>query len=450
MQKFFRWTGGAAVAILAIAPIAGWAQDAKPAGKQVKDQAEFDLYDAVKKDVLQNNGGKEVQDLDAWKQHNPDSDYKDDRELMYVQAYNLAKQPDKALAKAKELMGKDLNAMFPPPTGPTQVLNLYLETVKAALSLPTPTPDQSAVGVEAAHKILDYKNTPPGVKPEDWGPAKKTLDEAANAVIYRAAIAPCVEANQKKDYPTAEAACRKAAEQFPDKSLIVYNLGIALRGQNKHDQAIWEFARAAAMDPTLGGTANGAQITNFVKTYYHNLHGADDGLDQIQQQAKGSAEPPGGFHVQTAQEGAEAKQKEFETSHPDIALWMRLKATLASDQGQQYFDSSMKDAEVPELTGTVLESKCRARELQVAVPLPDATGAPTPEITLKLVNDAGAPSPLSGKAESGRITFKGVAQSFTRDPFMLTMTIDKKDIKDLKVTPCAAAPAAGKKKGKAR
>ena len=106
----------------------------------------------------------------------------------------------------------------------------------------------------------------------------------------------------------------------------------------------------------------------------------------------------------------------------------------------------MKDAEVPELTGTVLESKCRARELQVAVPLPDATGPLTPEITLKLVNEAGAPSPLSGKAESGRITFKGVAQSFTKEPFMLTMTIDKKDIKDLKVTPCAAAPTAGKKK----
>jgi hypothetical protein len=88
----------------------------------------------------------------------------------------------------------------------------------------------------------------------------------------------------------------------------------------------------------------------------------------------------------------------------------------------------------------VLESKCRAKELQVAVPLPDATGAPVPEITLKLA------TPLTGKAESGMVTFTGVASAFSRDPFMLTMTIDKKDIKDLNVTPCAPTTVRKKKK----
>jgi hypothetical protein len=227
--------------------------------------------------------------------------------------------------------------------------------------------------------------------------------------------------------------------------MIAYNLGVSLRSQHKDDPAIWQFARAVAMDPTLGGGATATQITNFVNTYYRNLHGSDEGLDQLKQQAKASATAPAGFHVQTATEIAEAKEKEFETSHPDIALWMKLKATLSSETGQQYFDSGMKGAQVPELTGTVLESKCRARELQVAVPLPDATGAPVAEITLKLVNEAGAPSPLTGKAETGRVTFKGVAEAFSKEPFMLTMTIDKKEIKDLKVTPCAAAPATVRK-----
>jgi hypothetical protein len=149
--------------------------------------------------------------------------------------------------------------------------------------------------------------------------------------------------------------------------------------------------------------------------------------------------PPADLHIKTAQEIAEEKQKEFETTHPDIALWMKLKATLTSDQGQQYFDSSMKDAQVPELKGTVIESKCRAKELQVAVPLPDATGPLVAEITLKLE------TPLTGKAESGVVSFAGVASAFSHEPFMLTMTIDKKDIKDLKVTPCAA-PIPKKKK----
>jgi tetratricopeptide (TPR) repeat protein len=440
VQKFSRWIGGAAaLAVLTIAATTGWAQDAGAPKKAVKDQAEFDLYDAVTKDLLQNNGAKAVTDLDAWKQHNPDSAYKDDREVMYLKAYELAKDYDKELAKAKELMGHDLDAMFPDPAeGPKQVLPVYFAAVTAASLLQNPTPEQLAVGVEAAHKILDYKRDPKGIDPAAWATAKQQLAAAANALLYKAAFLPPYQAEQAKQYDTAVAGYQKAMADYPNDPSLAYRLGITYRAQHKDDLAIWQFARVVGIDPTLKGTAKAADITKFVNTYYHNLHGSDEGLDQIVQQAKASPAPPADFHLKTAQEIAEAKQKEFETSHPDIALWMRLKATLTSDQGQQYFDSGMKGAAVPELTGTVLESACRAKELKVAVPLPDATGAPVPEITLKLVNEAGAASPLPGKAESGRVTFAGVAESFTKDPFMLTMTIEKKDIKDLKVTPCAA------------
>lgn len=442
MQKFSRWIGGtAALAVMTMAATASWAQTAAAPEKKVKDQAEFDLYDAVKKDVLSNNGAKAVEDLNAWKQHNPDSEFKDDREAMYIQAYELAKQPDKELEKAKELMGHDLDAMFPDPAqGPKTVIQIYFGAVKAALSIQNATPEQLAVGVEAAHKLLDYKRVPAGVAPDAWATAKKQLDDAANAMLYTAAVLPATTADQKHDLDAGIAAWTKAMTEYPNKSTIPYHLGVDLRSQHKDDQAIWEIARAVAMDPTLGGAANATQITNFLNTYYRNLHGSDEGLDQLKQQAKDNPTAPAGFHIKTATEIAEEKQKEFETTHPDIALWMKLKATLTSDQGQSYFDSGMKGAQVPELTGTVLESKCRAKELQVAVPLPDATGAPTAEITLKLVNDAGAPSALTGKAETGRITFVGVAEAFSKEPFMLTMNIDKKDIKDLKVTPCAAAP----------
>jgi hypothetical protein len=96
----------------------------------------------------------------------------------------------------------------------------------------------------------------------------------------------------------------------------------------------------------------------------------------------------------------------------------------------------MKGAQVPELRGTVLEGKCRAKELLVAVPLPDATGPLVPEITIKLE------TPLTAKPETSQVTFVGVATEFTKDPtFMLTMTANPKtDIHDLKTSPCAAAP----------
>ncbi len=76
----------------------------------------------LRKICFPSNGAKAITDLDAWKQHNPDSAFKDDREVMYLQAYQMAKQWDKVLPKAKELMSQNLDAMFSDPAqGPRQV-----------------------------------------------------------------------------------------------------------------------------------------------------------------------------------------------------------------------------------------------------------------------------------------------------------------------------------------
>lgn len=441
MRQFYRFSSGVAAAaiVLAVASL-GAAQNAAPQEKKVKDQAEFDIYDAATKDILAKNGTKAVDDLNTWKQKYPDSDFKNDREVMYIQAYELNKQFDKLLDKAKELMAQNLDSLFPDPKdGPRQVLKVLFSATTAILQIPEPTPDQLDTARKAANQLKDYNRKPADVDDTGWNSARGSMTAAAQSALYRMSVTPAIQADAKKDCPGSEAAWAKALSDYPDKSEISYHLGVALRCDKKNDPALYEFARAVALDPTLGGAQNAATVTNFLKNYYTNYHGSADGLDQLEQQAKANPMPPADFHITTAQEIAEGKQKEFETTHPDIALWMKLKATLTSDQGAQYFESGMKGAQVPELKGTVLESKCRAKELQVAVPLPDATGPLVPEITLKLE------TPLTGKAESGVITFAGVADAFSGSPFMLTMTIDKKEIKDLKVTPCAAPPLRKKK-----
>jgi hypothetical protein len=90
------------------------------------------------------------------------------------------------------------------------------------------------------------------------------------------------------------------------------------------------------------------------------------------------------------------------------------------------------------MKGTLLEGKpaCKSKELLVAIPLPDQQGNPVAEITLKL--DA----PLAGKPEAGgTIQWKGVPKAFTKDPFMLTMEVEKAKLENLKSSPCAVAPA---------
>jgi len=119
---------------------------------------------------------------------------------------------------------------------------------------------------------------------------------------------------------------------------------------------------------------------------------------------------------------------------------------LADANGEEYFNGQLKDSAVPKLKGTVVEAtKCRAKEILVSIPLPGAQGAQKPEITLKLDN------PLTGKVEAGaQFQWEGVPTAFTKDPFMLTMDVEKAKVDGLKVTPCAAPARKGpasKKKG---
>ena len=68
----------------------------------------------------------------------------------------------------------------------------------------------------------------------------------------------------------------------------------------------------------------------------------------------------------------------------------------------------------------------------------DLDGGDNPEVTLKLEN------PLPGKAEKGtEIQFQGVPSAFTKEPFMLTFDVDRKD--KIEGWPAQAAPPAKKR-----
>jgi hypothetical protein len=160
--------------------------------------------------------------------------------------------------------------------------------------------------------------------------------------------------------------------------------------------------------------------------------------------AKASPLPPADLKIETATAILARKQAEFEQSNPQLALWMRIKGALADTNGATYFDNELKDSGVPPMKGTLLEGKpaCKSKELLVAIPLPDQHGNPVAEITLRLVDAEGKPAPLTGAPEAGgTIQWTGVPKAFTKDPFMLTMETEKAKVENLKMSPCAAAPA---------
>lgn len=426
---------------------------AKPAvhQKAVKDQTEYELYNNSLKDIQAQNFTKAIADLDQWKQKYPGSDFKDDREVYYIQAYAGAKQPDKALDVAGQLMNRDLTKVFDDPkSGPQMVVKVLFTAMSAAQQIPNPTPEQLATADKAAHMLMEYNTKPEGASDADWAKARDQMQAAAKATLLYLAMKPGADAMAKKDYPTAEAAFSKAQQAYPDSGQIAYQLGASEVAQqatnpNKVSMGIYEIARGAALDPAKGGIADPktrAEVDAYLKKIYTSWHGSDEGLDQLKQQALTSPTPPADFHIKTATEIATEKEAEFEKSNPQLALWMKIKAQLADTNGQQYFDTQLKDAAVPQLRGTLVEGKpaCHSKELIVAVPVPGPEGSPQPtlqpEITLKL--DA----PLSGKPEANtEFHWEGVPAAFTKDPFMLTMTVDKAKLEGLKVTPCSVAPA---------
>jgi hypothetical protein len=406
-------------------------------------QGEYDPYNEVVKDINTNNFTKALTDLEAWSQKFPESDYKDDRTAFYVQAYTAANQPAKALDMAAGLLSRDLNGAFPGDAGMPVIVRLLYNAVYAISHDPNPAPDAMAAGEKAAHLLMAFDQPIPGVSAADWEKARASMKEQATAALLYIAMQPGVQAMAKQpaDCAAAEAAYTRALNAYPDKTVLSWELGRALNCESKKQPerisaSIYEFERAAAIDPTLGDPKSDPnKVSSFADSAYVKVHGSDEGLAQLKQLVRQSPLPPEGFKIETATEIAEEKQAEFEKSNPQLALWMKIKGALLDTNGEQYFTDQLKDSQVPQLRGVLIEAKpaCRPKELTVAVPLPGARQSLQPEIRLVL------DKPLSGQPELNQeFHWEGVPTAFTKDPFLLMMDAEAAKIEGMKTAPCAA------------
>lgn len=451
----------AAAGVVGAMALTSVAQTAAPAAKkkEVKDQGEFEIYNQAIKDA--NNPAKLLQDLDTWAQKYPESDFKDDRAYMYMQAYSKVQpaQPQKVIEYGQQLMAKDLKTVFPDPGSQPNILTVLFQVAWNVATLPNPTPEQLALGEKAGKQLLDFiptyfvaTNKPATTSDKEWADARADIEKRAKLAMTTIKLAPANQALAKNDCATAEKLYRQALTESPDNAAVSYNLGRALSCMAKSNpdksaeyatKAIYQFVRAAVVDPTLGGTVDAKKITDYATGVYTQYHGSQEGLDQLKQQAKASPAAPEGFTIESSSAASARKQKEFAEKNPQLALWMGIKGQLSDTNGQQYFEGQLKDADVAgqggkrALKGTVIEGRpaCRSKELLVAIPEPGQQGA-KPEITLKL--DAA----LTGKPAPGEIEFDGVPRAFSKEPFMLTMEAEKAKVSGLKVEPCGASPAA--------
>jgi hypothetical protein len=412
--------------------------------KQYRNQAEYQLYDSAAKAVATNDFQKALALLNTWERDYADSDYRPDRQFLYVLAYAGAKQPAKAIDIAGSLLKKpDLESVLPSPANRVRLL---FAAAAAIQDVRVPTAEELAVSDQAARRLLEVSEKPEGLTDEAWTEARGQLQATAKRTLLFIALVPGTRAMERGDCATARAAFHRALEEHPDSVQAAWDLGSAelclyKTQPSRAVPAIYAFARAAAIDPAKGMVDPKWQqdtVGPFLEKVFQQYHGADpEALEQLKRLAAKSPFPPEGFDIKSATAIATEKQADFEKRNPQVSLWMKIKAALSDGDGAHYFTSDLQGASVPRLRGILVEAKpaCHPTELLVAVPVPDALTPPGPEISLKL---DGA---LPGKPELGaEFQWEGVPSAFSARPFLLTMETERSKIEGLKVTACAPVP----------
>jgi hypothetical protein len=406
--------------------------------RNYKDRAEYDLYNEVAQDFMGSNFAKAVTDLDQWSQKYPASEFKDDRQVLYVRAYAGAGQSPKAVDAAAVVLGNEkLSA-----ANSADMLRVLYAVVSSIQRIADPSSQQLATAEQAARRLKAFDTAPEGVTAAAWSATRADLESAAQAALLYINVLPASRAIKSNDCKAGEIAAEKALDQFPGSIqaawfLALADICLANADPAKVSTALYELARAAALDPAKGMADSKWQQSNvipYLEKVYTQFHGADpQGLKELKSMAVQSPRPPEGFAIKSAADIAREAQDDFERTHPELALWMKIKDALSGPAGERYFESELKGSGVPELEGTLVDARpaCRPLELRVSVPLPNQIHDSPDEIVLKLE------TPLNGQPELHTdFHWSGVPAAFSKEPFLLTMDVDPASLKNLNLTPC--------------
>lgn len=444
-----------AAALLVACAVAVHAQDrlASPAAekkKEWKERAEYELYESVTKSQDSNQW---LATLDKWKTQYPQSDFADLRRQLYLASYRALQRPRQTFDAAAEVLGDNPNNLV--------ALSAIVEHLYSVVPFgPAELTPQQSADLEIADKaaaqlrnnldvVCSKENRPPDMTEEQVAKAKPALRILAQRAIGYVAL-------ERRDYLKAQAELTRVLEMDSNQGQVSFWLGRTILAQNKtrpelQPVALYDFARAAVYDGAAGLSTGDRQTLNaYLKDVYVKYHGSADGLDKLLALAKSSALPPAGFTIESKGDIEKRKfeaEAELERANPALGLWKRIRAELEGEGGQAYFDASMKGAALPGNVNGVVKFKgklvgmmpaVRPRELVLAIENPDK-----PDVTLRL------DSALAGKMEPGaEIEFEGVADSFSKDPFMITFTVEKSKIEGWAgKVPAAPKKTAAKKAG---
>jgi len=393
--------------VLGPVPVRMFGQAAAPASaepqKNWKDRAEYDLYDSITKDT---NPKTRLEKLQQWEKQYPTTEWIDARRTLLLTTYAGLSDAKNAVEAAKQILAvnpKDFTALY------------YTMLFTIGLYSQNQSADVLDQGEKAAQAILASLDTPPpGVAADAWAKLRPDLELLANRNLGWIAM-------QRKSWDAAEAQFQKTLALSPNDAQVDYWMGTVIYQQKKVEKvptSMFYFARAATYTGT-GALPAEMQKTSltYVQKLYKNFHGSDEGFNDVLTAAKANATPPAGFAIKNANEiaqAAAADEEGYNKSHPSEALWKNLKMTLTGPEGASYF-MMMKGSEVPTLKGKVVKLEPAVKPKTILLAMVDSSNnTTTADATLTFE------MALPGKVEEGtELTFEGVAESYTANPFMV-------------------------------
>jgi tetratricopeptide (TPR) repeat protein len=399
----------AATAVAMLAPAWMTAQDQPAAAQakqpQYKDPAEYTLYDSILKDT---NPKTRLEKLQEWQTKYPSTEFALQRKQILLGTYVNLNQPKEAVDEAKQILADD----------PKDFWSLYYTmSFTRAVAGNNPTPDVLDQGEKATSALLtNIDMPPPNVTADKWKDARIPVEAFGHSTLGWIAM-------QRKSWDAAEGEFQKSLALDANNGEVDYFMGIVIASEKKPEKMpveLFYFARAASYEGTGAFPPAGRQqALDFAKRAYKGYHGSEEGFNDLLTVAKAQAVPPADYHIRTAGEIAEERQKKEDAdaaSHPELTLWKNIKTQLTGTEGATYFGSSMKDALLPTLRGKVVTLEPETKPKTVVLALEDGT---TPDATLKFE------MPLPGKVEAGaELSFEGVPQSYTASPYMVVFNVE--------------------------
>jgi hypothetical protein len=394
-----------------------------------KNWKDRDEYDAFQKVTQTTDMKARLEALKAWEDKYPTSDFVDMRNQYYLDTYNNLSKTDPAMRQALLNKAQDALKNDPKNANTLYMICLWGPIVGGA----NPSPDLVSQVESAAHAFISGADEafsadkkPANLSDDQWKTAKAARIAKAHQALAWAA-------STKKDYPTAENEYTESLTVYPDDAPTSSLFGRMLYEEGAKDpkkipESLFEYARAGQYSgpgPTLPAAGKQSAL-DFFNKLYKSYHGGDDGKDQVLSAAKSSALPPAGFAIVSAndlaQKDADAVNNRIKAD-PGFGLWFSLKQQLTGDNGPTYFTANVKDAELPggangvkTFSGTILTVEPADKPTRVTVGIEDPTKADA-----TLLFTTAVPTAALTKIKVGeKVDFSGVAESFTKDPYMLT------------------------------